>query len=98
MDRLIMDFANSATQAVGAGSASFSLPGNAAGKNNTYYIATAANAHFRIGVGAQTAVATDPMIQPGFPLMVVCPTGADTMGVIQDTAGGNLTVTRMMEG
>lgn len=98
MERIVLDFANTLTQAVTGTSANITLPGNAAGKNNTYYVACTGNAHFRIGVGSQTAVANDPMVQVGFPLIVVCPTGADSLGVIQDTAGSNLTVCRVMEG
>jgi hypothetical protein len=98
MDRVTFDFTGSAVQATGAASASIALPNNAAGKNNLYYLAATANARFRLGQGAQTAVATDPLLQPGFPLYVLAPTGADTIAVIQDTAAGSVTVSRVFEG
>lgn len=98
MDRMVFDFASGVTQASGAASASFTLPANAAGKNNTYYVTASVAARFRVGAGAQTAVGTDPVVQPGFPLLIVAPTGADTMAVIQETAAGSVTVNRVMEG
>lgn len=56
------------------------------------YISCTAACHVRWGVGAQTAVATDLLLQPGHPL-VINTAGSDTIAAIQQAAGGVLIVT-----
>jgi hypothetical protein len=80
---------------VGAASASATIPAGA----ECVAITTAANCHFRMGKGAQTAIATDPMITIACnPLVVRVPAGADTIAVIQDGASaGNVNIAMVTE-
>ena len=98
MDRLNFDWSGGIAVAAGAASASGTLPQNSAGKNNTYYVACTGQAHVRIGIGAQTAVATDPLVQNSMPLIIVAPTGADTIACIQEGSASTVVVSRVMEG
>jgi hypothetical protein len=80
---------------VGAASASATIPAGA----EFVAIATAGNCHFRMGKGAQTAIAADPMLTTtGGPLVVRVPAGADTIAVIQDGAAtGNCNIAMVTE-
>lgn len=80
---------------VGAASASGTIPAGA----EFIAVSTVGNCHFRMGKGAQTAIATDPMIttSAGIVVLRVVP-GADTIAVIQDGAGaGNFNVSAVTE-
>lgn len=77
----------------GAASASVAIPAS----SEILYVATTQNARFRITKGASTALATDPMVQASCPLFVRCPPNADTLSVIQDTATGTVSATRVFE-
>lgn len=100
MSFTIVDFqSGGANLAVGAASTSAALPSGNKGSSQTYGITCTGNAHIRIGVGAQTALATDPMIAGnGGVFLITVPPGADTIAAIQETAGSVLNVFRVMEG
>lgn len=58
------------------------------------YLSVTANMNFRTGVGAQTAVATDPLITPGVPLVVRLGTGSGAFHVAM-FGTGTFTATRV---
>jgi hypothetical protein len=99
MDYMLVDPAGSVSIAIGASSASATIPANA----ERVGIVASGNAHWRMGKGAQTAIAADPMITNANGVLVVkVPvTGsgiADTIAVIQDgTSTGNVSVFRVAE-
>ena len=75
--------------ASGAASAGAALPVMSSGEIPRYIIVSATvAAHFRIGVGAQTAVNTDLMIQPGDARTVHVPSGVTHYACIQAVAAG----------
>ncbi len=80
--------------ATGATSAGTTLPNDSAG-NVPRYIRLSATAAccFRIGVGAQTAVATDCQVQPGDSLIIAVPSGMTHIAAIQVSTGGQLNIT-----
>lgn len=103
LDKTIIDFsesglASSGVIAITGTSASATLPLQT---ELLLLTSTATGAHFRIGVGAQTALLTDPMITQGITLVVkLNPDLAYTMAAIGDTGvtTGNVSYTRVMEG
>lgn len=94
MDSVIIEEAGSIVLAIGGASVSGTIPPNF----ERVAIVASGNAHWRMGKGAQTAIATDPMVcqQQGLMIVKVKPTGSglsDTFAVIQDgTATGNVSV------
>jgi hypothetical protein len=77
----------------GAASASAALPVASSGEIARFYRLTAtAYAHFRLGAGSATAVATDAMLIPGESLVVDVPRGLTHIAAIQDTAAGTVNV------
>ena len=79
----------------GAASAGTTIPNNAAGEKPRYIrVAATAAACVRIGIGAQTAVATDLMIQPG-DAVVMAVSGATHIAAIQVAAAGVVQVSPM---
>jgi hypothetical protein len=81
--------------AAGTTSASASVPVNTELLALTATVAT----HFRVGVGAQTATVTDPMITPGADPFII-KLMADqvyTIAAIADSTAGNLSFYRVAE-
>lgn len=75
----------SANIAIGAASAGATLPTS----STLVGFSCTSACHFRTGNGAQTAVATDPMLTPGMGLLVLnIPTFHNNVAVIQDSATG----------
>lgn len=82
-----------ATVAIGVASASVALVTDAASAKARFMrIATTSAAYVRWGVGAQTAVAGDLLVQPG-DAVVVQVNGADTIACLQVAAAGVLVAT-----
>ncbi|WP_343577944.1 hypothetical protein [Pseudomonas sp.] len=78
-----------ATIATGAASASAGIPKASSGEYPRYIrIAATAAAYVRIGKGAQTAIATDLLVQPGDAVVLAVASGLDTVAAIQVTAAG----------
>lgn len=78
----------------GAASASATIPNDSAGNVASYiYVATTATCHVRLGVSAATAVATDIMLRPEFPLILQVPKGMTKIAAIQNAAAGTVIVT-----
>jgi len=72
----------------GAASAGAAIPVNGAGAVTRYIRITASVAAcVRIGTGAQTAVATDAVVQPGAPL-IIATLGCTHVAAIQQAAAG----------
>lgn len=77
-----------------AASANAAVPHDGAGTVPRYVrIAATAAAHVRIGEGAQTALATDMLVQPGDAVIVACPHANPNVAAIQDSAAGKVVVT-----
>ena len=77
-------------------SAGTTIPVNSAGERPRYIrVASTAAAHVRIGVGAQTAVTTDMLVQPGDAVVMAVPSGVTHVAAIQTTAAGVVIVTPM---
>lgn len=87
--RVAVTGANITTSAV---SASTTIPDNSAGTKRFIRVSTTANAHIRVGTGAQTAVTTDMLIITG---ETVCldVTNCDTIAAIQNAAAGTVNIT-----
>lgn len=84
--------ATGAAIAVAAASASATVPNdNSGNKAKWLRIAATTACYVRIGVGAQTAVNTDMLVQPGD--AVVLRTVGDTVAAIRVSADGVLTIT-----
>lgn len=76
----------------GAASANASIPLSSAGTIPKWIRITAsAAACVRIGTGAQTAVATDAVVQPGEALQIAT-LGCNNIAAIQQTAAGTVQV------
>jgi hypothetical protein len=76
-------------QASGAASAGGALPTASSGEIPRWIrVAATAAACFRMGAGAQTAVATDLQIQPGDAVVLSVPQGFTNFAVIQVAAAG----------
>lgn len=74
-------------------SASGSIPVDASGNRPNYVrVAATAAATVRYGTGAQTAVTTDMLVQPGDALLLNV-TRCDTIAALQVTAAGVVIVT-----
>ena len=54
----------------------------------TYRVSATAPAHIRMGIGAQTAVNTDFMVQPGEPVMLRVPPGITHIAALQVSGTG----------
>lgn len=81
------------SQATGAASAGGTLPNDQSGNVPRYVIVSATlPAYFRMGAGAQTAVAGDLMIQPGDARIMSVPLGFTNFACIQVAAAGVLQV------
>lgn len=93
MEKAITIGATGVKQTTGAASAGGTIPVNAAGAKPKYIRVAAINeTYFRIGVGAQTAVNTDMLIQPADAAILAV--GSCThFAAIQGAAAGSLTVT-----
>lgn len=93
MEKAITIGATGVSVTTGAASTGGTIPVNAAGAKPKYVRVAAINeSYLRIGVGAQTAVATDLLVQPGD--AVVLSVGACTnYAAIQGTAAGKVTIT-----
>lgn len=84
---------NQATSGVSAGS---TLPTDSAGNVPRYIrVSASAAAYFRIGVGAQTAVSTDMMVQPGDAVVMHVPSGMTNFACLQVAAAGVIQVSPM---
>lgn len=78
----------------GAASSGGALPNASSGEVPRYVrIAASAAACVRIGVGAQTAVATDMLVQPGDAVVLAVPRGCTHVAAIQLAAAGVVIVT-----
>lgn len=78
----------------GAASSGGALPNASSGEVPRYVrIAASAAACVRIGPGAQTAVATDMLVQPGDAVVLAVPRGVTNVAAIQLTAAGIVIVT-----
>jgi hypothetical protein len=81
--------ATGVSQASGAASAGGTLPSCSSGEKPRFIrVAATAPACFRMGAGAQTAVATDLQVQPGDAVILQVPTGVTNFAVIQVAAAG----------
>lgn len=77
----------------GAASAGATLPNDSSGNKAKYYRVTASVAAcVRVGNGAQTAVATDLLVQPGDAVVLNC-AGCTNVAAIQLAAAGIVIVT-----
>ena len=73
----------------GAASSGGALPVASSGEIPRYVrVAASAAACVRIGVGAQTAVATDLLVQPGDAVILAVPRGCTHVAAIQLAAAG----------
>jgi hypothetical protein len=78
----------------GAASSGGALPNASSGEVPRYVrIAASVAACVRIGVGAQTAVATDMLVQPGDAVVLAVPRGCTHVAAIQLSAAGIVIVT-----
>jgi aspartate/methionine/tyrosine aminotransferase len=78
----------------GAASSGGALPVASSGEIPRYVrVAASAAACVRIGVGAQTAVATDLLVQPGDAVILAVPRGCTHVAAIQLAAAGVVIVT-----
>jgi SH3-like domain-containing protein len=78
----------------GAASSGGALPNASSGEVPRYVrIAASVAACVRIGVGAQTAVATDMLVQPGDAVVLAVPRGCTHVAAIQLSAAGVVIVT-----
>ena len=87
---------NAVSIAIGAASASATIPPG----SELLALMSSGNCHFRMGKGAQTALATDPMLGSSNGLFILrVPPSADTIACIQDgSSTGNLSVSRVFCG
>jgi hypothetical protein len=73
----------------GAASANATIPNALSGEKPRYIrVAATAAAYVRIGKGAQTAVTTDLLVQPGDAVVLQVPSGIDNVAAIQVSAAG----------
>lgn len=84
------------SQASGVLSAGAAIPTAQSGEIPRYIrVAATAAACIRIGAGAQTAVATDLMVQPGDAVILSVPSGLNNFAVIQVSVAGIVIITPM---
>lgn len=79
----------------GAASTSAAIPDGSSGRPARYVRVTpvaACSCHVRIGVGTQTAVATDMLLVGATGSVVLDTSGCDTIAVIQEGTGGMVNV------
>lgn len=77
------------TTATGAASAGTTIPNASSGEKPRYIrVAATAACTFRIGAGAQTALTTDMLIQPGDAVVMQVPGGITHYAAIQVAAAG----------
>jgi len=75
-------------------SANGNVPNDSSGTKPRYVrVAATAAAYVRIGSGAQTAVTTDMLVQPGDAVILMCPAGTPNVGAIQVSVAGIVNVT-----
>lgn len=87
--------AGSTTTTSGA-SAGTTIPNASSGEKPRFIrVAATAACTFRIGAGAQTAVTTDILIQPGDAVVLQVPSGYTNYAAIQVTAAGIVQVSPM---
>jgi hypothetical protein len=78
-----------ASVTTGAASAGSTIPTASSGEAPRYIrVAASAAAYFRIGVGAQTALATDLQVQPGDAVILHVPSGVTHFAALQVAASG----------
>lgn len=102
LDKTIIDFSTSGQSnggilATPTASTSAALPA----QTELLMLTASCNAHFRVGVGAQTAVVADPMITAGITLVVkLNPDLQYNIAAIFDSTStaGNVSYFRVMEG
>lgn len=81
------------SQATGAASAGTTLPNDqSGGVARVVRVSATASAYFRMGSGAQTAVAGDLMIQPGDSAVLAVPRGFTNFAAIQVSVAGILQI------
>ena len=89
MDDFLTVTATGVSITTGAASSGGALPNASSGEVPRYVrIAASAAACVRIGVGAQTAVATDLLVQPGDAVVLAVPRGVTHVAAIQLSAAG----------
>jgi aspartate/methionine/tyrosine aminotransferase len=77
------------TTATGAASAGAAIPNASSGEKPRYIrVAATVACTFRIGTGAQTALTTDMLIQPGDAVVLHVPSGVTHYAAIQVAAAG----------
>lgn len=77
-------------------SAGATIPNASSGEKPRYIrVAATAACTFRIGAGAQTALTTDLLIQPGDAVVLQVPSGIDQYAALQVTAAGIVQVSPM---
>ena len=81
--------ATGAVTTTGAASAGSTIPNASSGEKPRYVrVAATAACTFRMGAGAQTAVTTDLLIQPGDAVVLQVPSGYTNYAAIQVAAAG----------
>ena len=89
MDDFVTVTVTGSRTACGAASAGTTIPVCSSGEIPRFVIVSAtAAAHFRMGAGAQTAINTDLMIQPGDARTMQVPSGINNYACIQAVAAG----------
>jgi len=89
MDNFLTVAVTGVSITTGAASSGGALPNASSGEVPRYVrIAASAAACVRIGVGAQTAVATDLLVQPGDAVILAVPRGCTHVAAIQLSAAG----------
>ena len=88
-----IDYLSAVSGTVGASSVNLALPAN----SDLIGITSVANAHFRVGTGTQTAIATDPLYVPNEGMLIVkIDSGQNNIAFIQDGAStGTFSVYRV---
>ena len=74
-------------------SASATIPVNSAGTKRFIRISATAAAYVRVGNGAQTAVSTDMLVQPGDSVILDVTGSIDTIAALQVSAPGVVVAT-----
>lgn len=89
MDNFLTVTVTGVSITTGAASSGGALPNASSGEVPRYVrIAASVAACVRIGVGAQTAVATDLLVQPGDAVILAVPRGCTHVAAIQLAAAG----------
>jgi len=94
MDNFLTVTVTGVSITTGAASSGGTLPNASSGEVPRYVrVAASAAACVRIGAGAQTAVATDMLVQPGDAVIMAVPRGCTHVAAIQLSAAGIVIVT-----